>query len=950
MDRILALTLNTATNTGAAHYSPGGTPGSLVQMLDASVPLQRCLVGDVTLYAGGDGTIHRSDDGGVTWSTEAIGNPGTIMRSICEPDPIVAYVADTKSLYRSIEGDPFMDLPLPVHITKVYDCCWINGRDGFVIGIDSSFKSHLLYTDNMGDSWTSVELNDLANWPVNGVVRRIAYQETQGGVIQLLLLTSHNLLKVSYLPGPVPGTMLQPRWNFVGQVQPLFNASLPPPFVTGYDGSEDQNILFDRIHLRGDQVWLGGYYGLRAHSFGGGAFVLNAPPTFRQEVSSRQLCMSHASFNAGRIYVASGESGYVAPAYYPGLWGTLDGLTYSEWQSFDGKWMMADVSVRSGDPVRGCTLPSACNYESEASIDDGGCMESVKLTSCTDGSVVYSNAPAILRLACRPPALRFQAGNVSGGNVQIGISVNGVLVVDYSASGLTGTAAEQTAEFVGGLIGWINSMTSMRARFVPAADNIFTPGLPGSVMVTMPPGTPGLQNVGIVWSGMAGVQYTPQTDQEVAGKVVTLVEYPGVCFKVCGPGNCGQVEPLTLTGQYENCSTCKPPTPSTSTFSCTDCDSQLKVDGIRVSPATRANPICIGAGSVLDYTIRSRFKHRDPEYVVPHETGSVLPAGQPPVLTFDGDMRDYFPVGSVVRFIDNTGNEYVVTSVELSSVLDVTTVRFAGSYSGGGLEAVSVFNNCTSSVVVATERIDILDGSEVFTMLDYRMLPSVDDYVEYDFTLSLTEMAGYRVSIISSDCAGVKTCTYYFRVCSQLVAREIDCHRFQVELLGVPQDTPGNYTVDIHDLGSDTTTSRQVTALQFPVEIIGDMDTVYRVSVRTPDGIELGTEIIDLCDLLKCRASIAMSIFCEDPCKAGTLTCEEREQRLELSRISLLSAEIERLVYNTRYEWLGIPNMTEKRYADYINLGRLVASARKVSARCAKCSKKRENCEPCSKS
>ena len=61
----------------------------------------------------------------------------------------------------------------------------------------------------------------------------------------------------------------------------------------------------------------------------------------------------------------------------------FNGYSSSSAVTYDATWTLNDVCPDGGNPdIPGCTEPSACNYDANATLDDGSCLFDDALGVC----------------------------------------------------------------------------------------------------------------------------------------------------------------------------------------------------------------------------------------------------------------------------------------------------------------------------------------------------------------------------------------------------------------------------------------------------------------------------------------------------------------------------------------------------------------------------------------
>jgi hypothetical protein len=951
--RIIAITNDSGGGGGRVYLSNADLPGSLaVSLNETDKVYERCTINAFSpdkLFVAGQGRLNRSVDAGATWAVTTYGYISTdVVRSLQCPVSGTLVLATNTALYLSTDdGATLSGITIPTGGTSLMDAHFWDGQVGYALKNNVAGGGLLAYTTDGGTTWTTFDLSTMPGWESSEAPRRCWAFNADGATANVVfILTSHKLWRITHAHVAVTDpTATSVAWDYLPVVSPLF--SVFPQ--SGYDGSgNDVNSLFDFLCLKGDRTWIGGHHCLRAHRFGTSAFVLSDAAAFDPTVN---FYTTHSAFDINEVFVGSSEPGYVLPPKKPGLYRSLNGgVSTSLFQGFTNKESLADHALYAGSEVTGCTDPDACNYLEAATVDDGSCQNAVQLVDCSDSTVVHANTPAISALACRNPAFVIypKVMDPDTGSQALNILLDGVVVIGYTATvPVTGTPQERLQQFIGGLVYFINSTTTYSATIIPAADNPFDAGFFGAVRITVPAASQAGAAVSQVNIGLLGVALDAMVDNGSAGSVVMVAEYPGRCFRVCGEGNCAIALPLTLQAAYPNCSSCLPSLPQSI---CLDCAAQVSIGDMPLYANGPGASTCVSAGDTLDLHISASFGEQAGETLVPIEAGNLLGIGCPAVLTFHGDQTAFFPEGSSVFFSDGNGQYPVVLSRTYDQDADLTTVVFAGNYLGGdALTSVSVFTQCDSSVRVVLESVTGT-GDLSFASLYDTTFNSVAGVVEAVATVPIPDYGRYRLTVIASDCTGSKSCTYWLGACGGLQVQETDCHSWSVQLVRPEGAFPTGslFHVKIQDLFDGTVKAEaDVPDTAFPFSLLGSSDTVYLVTVTLPDQVVVSTEIIDTCSLLKCQAQLVQEIICSDPCIADETSAQVKEARLELSRMSVLAQEVRRIVYDTRYQALGIPEMTSRHLTNLQGLARMIGAIRKLSERCADCHKPSNPCGPC---
>lgn len=937
----------------AVRFSSDGLPGDMQIVHIPPGKPDRCLIDPFDpdhLIVAGVSFCSVSIDAGATWQNVSVGD-STEVRTLTSPVAGVLYMCTHKFLWKSVDGGfTWSHVSVGSDGFNKLDACFFSANVGWVIEADPFLtQSRLNYTLDGGVSWNLYLLDGVQGWITDkelAVRLEIKNYDTSGSA-DLVVLSTHSVHLITHSAaggGTVSGQLL---WSFVQAVQAL----LPTVTQNGFMGGTYWVNYFDDLHVRGTFAWIGGYNGLRAHSVDLAGFVIDQTSGVHE---NRELhwysCVR--SFNVGEVVLSLAEPGYAAPPLLSGYWSSLDsGSTYNSFQNVIGKEYSRGVSVYLMDEISlGCTDPSACNYDPVAGVDSGACQWTVRLSPCagSDASALDTSTYSLYRLRCRKPAFKFFLGSIAVGQVDLSVklAVAGIPFVEFQMTVPTGMSVQDQMQlFVGSLVAYINEQIVFRAHIIPAAYNPWMTGFFGAVEIVAPDDTWGNSAVNLSSFGFVGVTSDISFDRGNTGTVVQVNEFPGQCFTVCDAGNCLQAIPLTLASTHPSCSSCVPV--PVQGGACMDCASQLSVSGTSLLPNAPDDLQCLLLGSVLSFDISVGFATHSPQVLVPVEAGQQLVVGQTVVLHFSSDTAQYFPAGSIITLGDSANAHYTVVSAVYDAVAGVTTLTLGGTYSGyGPIVTVTAFESCSASVYTTVEKL-LADGT--YSMVFSRLDVAQSGQVQAAFTYNIADYSIYRVLINATDCAGTRTCAYSFRICGDIVVKQGDCHNFYIGLMRPPGSfgTTANYQLQVTDLyDNSVVVSSQVAESSFPVKVIGSADTVYLISVTTPDGITQTAKLIDLCDLLKCRSLLIQRFLCEDPCLDDKLSNARKRERMELMRIGVVIGEIERMVYGERYRALGIPAIGEVQARDLADIAKAIALTRKLSARCADCEPK-DDCDQC---
>ena len=917
----------------------------------------RCLIDPFDsnhLVTVGSGSCYYSMNEGVTWNTSSLPD-STNVRNLLSPESGVLYAVTNSRLCKSINGGAtWSHIPVDADANRKRDICFYSDQIGWLIEDDlANTGSILKLTMNGGATWVSRDLHSLSGWIAGEelALRIVLREYNVGGVIQIYLLTSHAVHLLTHIPNNLYGLSISPHWSFISVVEPL----ITPNQLNGYVGGVPYSAYFDDIHFAFSRLWLGGYNGLNARSLDLASFVVT-DPSLAHLISLDQWYSMTRSFNMNDVVISASEYGTAIPPFISGYKRSLDaGDTLSSLQNIEAKEASRGVSVYGEDEVlMGCTTSNACNYDSNAEVDSGECVWKTTLTPCngTDYPAFVTSDYEVFMLRCRKPVFRFFLGSVTGLNtlsvfINLTLSGGGNYNFQFSHVVTPGlSAAEQYMAFIGSFVEYVNSNTPLRAWIIPDANNPFQPGFQGAVAIE----ASSISYAGIAATiapfGFNGSQADTGFDNGSTGNTLRFIEFPDGCFTACDPANCSLPSiPVTLISSHSSCDSCS--SLSDSQHVCFDCGRQLYINGMAVSPNDATGPLCIIHGSTLDFNVNINFPEYVPTDIEPIEVGSTFVIGQQVTLHFTEDLTSVFFPGQTILLNTSSSAQYLVESVEYDTDLSQTVLVLGGVYLGSGnLVSVTVYSDCTSSVHISVEKL-VSDGT--FSLVFEQTTPAVDGSAVYLGSYLLTDYANYRVAISSIDCSGTRTCVYHTKVCDDFVVQQTDCHEYQIGFVRQEGSFPAES--EFHFVLTDLSNSSVVVdsilvEADFPVKIIGHADTVYLVSVTLPDGTVMETKIIDLCDLLKCRASLIPKLLCTDLCSEDKMTKDQLLIESELLRITTVYGEIQRQVHDIRYRSLGLPLITGTEKVDLSTLANTIAFSRTVSARCANCLDSK-NCEEC---
>jgi hypothetical protein len=952
--RILALTKDDL-GTSRIYTGLDAVPNGLVSSFNEAHVYERTAINPfapLKMAVAGNNQLAVSVDGGDNWNSIVLGVPG-VVRQLQWVNSTSLYILTETALLRSTDsgatvvGIPFSLLPLDAG--KCMDMVWTSLTNGVLIrAVNPITLTGGAYTYRTTDGGTTWNVHPIPALIPDEAPRRIAAYD--GSLNELLFLTSGRL---RYLIGTDPllaytGTPVS--WNFNVELITLF-PGYPP---SGYDGvlGVDNNNRFDDIVVKGTKVWLGGYNALRAHGqialpFASGQTMYITDPALATPALSLVDYYTHSAIGANNVFAGSSQPGSSLFPYRPGLNFSSDGgISTSPFQVFPGTQRLVHHAALAEDPIAGCTDPQSCNYDAGVNTDDGSCSDAVQLVNCETNAIIYTATPSIARLRCHNPRsiVSVQLLDPAIGTQVIGITVNGTLVINYGASISTSLLPSERLEaFIGGLVFFINSTTSFRAKRIQPSANPIVPGGIGAFYLESSNPSDASVSCAAFSLGLLGVTAS-EFSNLYPGAIVRVEEYPDQCFRVCGDGDCLATQPLRLVSSHVTCTDCLP---LDTTRICMDCSTQLSVNDIPISANCTG---CVSAGNSLSFAIRAQFPDYVQEVIIPLEAGTEPGSGCPLTLSFSGDRRILFPVGSTITVTSGDQEQYTVATVVYDGGSNITTVTTQEAFGEtGDLIEVVAFTNCSCSVRVLVQRVDAQTG--LLSMVYDQSFNCVGGLVEQNIDLLIEQYGRYQVTIEAQDCAGAKTCRYTLDACNGFKVTRTDCHTYVIGL-----NRPSNalntgqfYQVEIRDLSDNTVLLNQAVADDdFPFKFINDSDTVYLITVTAPGGQVWKTEVIDLCDMENCKLRLANAIFCNsDLCATPVQSQASDLSRNELVRMSILSREIEAAVFSLRYRWTGIPNYGPAQLQDLEMLARTIATLRISSQRCADCPPLSTTTTPC---
>jgi hypothetical protein len=945
--RILALTKD---GLGTSNFYTGldAVPNGLTSVYNELHDYERTAINaedPLKMAVVGDNKVAISVDGGDNWTSAALGAAGTIRQVQWTTENELYVLTSSALMFSSNSGATFVGISLPATVGAgpLMDMVW-KGTDQGVILLSGSLVGGFLHrTDDGGLTWVTTDLSSML-LPAEAP-RRVA---NQGGPIsELIFLTSHRLRYLLNIDALLPYFTTTAVWDHNAAIATAF----PGYPATGYGGGSDANNRFDDIVWRSNRVLVGGYNALRAHGqsapLGSAITMYLTNPSLATASPSLVDYYTHSALNAFAVFAGSSQLSTSLFPYRPGLNSSVDGgISTTTFQLFARTERLLHHSSIADVSVAGCTDPTSCNYDESFNTDNGTCIDAVQLVNCLTNDIIHTASPGFKRLACHGPRslISVQMLDPAVASQVIGITIDGVLSVNYGAMISTSLLpSERLEEFIGGLVYFINSTTSYRASRIPPLDNPVVPGNAGAFYLESADPADVSVTCSAISIGLLGVT-TTDLSNIYPGAIVRVAEYPDQCFRVCGQGNCLVSQALTLVSSHNTCYDCLP---QETHRICMDCSTQLRVNGVVLGTTCSG---CVSAGNSLDFSIQAQFPFHMEEALTPLEEKTEPGTGCPLTLTFTGDRTTLFPIGSVITVFSDDSGLYTVATVVYDSGSDLTTVTTEENFAETGeLLEVTVFTECPCTVRTLVQRIDATTGLPV-TVYD-STVACVDGLVETDFSVLIEQYGRYQVTIEAQDCGGAKTCQYTLDVCNGFKVTKTDCHTYVISL-----DRPANalntgqlYQVEIKDLSDNTVLLNQSIAdSNFPFQFVNDDDTVYLITVTAPGGQVWKTEVIDLCDMENCKLRLANAIFCNsDLCATPAGSQIADYNRDELTRMSIVSREIEAAVFSLRYRWTGIPDYGPAQLQDLEMLARMITTLRVSSKRCADCAPTSTTAAPC---
>ena len=924
----------------------------------AGIALDRCLINpydhNKMMVVGLRDALFSLDDG-ATWAISTLPPWNGINRALVAVSATTYITVQPSKLYRSTDSGAIWAQIAGMPANTNVDLFFYATVNGYLL---QSFTNpgvnggRIYKTVDGGLTYVSVlDLPTLAGWKVGESPRRIV-ASTSGDTAYLL--SSHGVWRITALntvPVAVQLVVFDQVGSFMNVEPGVANIVLG---TSGYDGlGADNYRIYDdlQVDFGTGRIWLGGYNALRAHSFDAGATwqLSNVASAINTPFNNRRV---HHKFLDPSTGFAAYEQDPTIPGESGLLKSTNGGVTMAQYRIFSESEETEHLSAVMDGMVTGCTIEEACNYDADATLDDGQCQLAVRLSQCGDDTqAIHTMTPAITALTCHNPRFALDLTLLTNSaNQQLNVMITGGPSFTFNSTiSLLLTPQERVDLWLAELRTWLHANTVFTATPILPAQNPLNPGSPNAVWIEADSAT--LAGLAIIFSsiGFTGLQLSPTLDQGSTGSVVTVAEYPGICFKVCGTGDCALAQDLTLVGDYPNCFTCDPS--SSGPIICRDCERMVKYNGIPLFPSeTNTHVQCVSAGGVLDLEMNVLFPPRVSSTLTVTGGSQVVPPGEPMILTFPGDVTEDTPAGSQIT-TGPGGTTYTVASSSYDLLNDITTViTVENGAEVDPVETIDTFIGCACAVFVLLENVT----TDPVTIVAQYEFPCVNNIVTQTLQLVIQEYASYRLTITARDCAtnSVRTCTYWMDACSEFQVRNVDCHVFNV-LLNRPVGAgagAGPHTMTVVDLTTNEVLLSQtdLTDSSFPVQLLFDEDSVYRVTVTLADGRVWTEDIVDTCAYDACKMRLATELFCsdQDPCTAPpsvTLT----NQRIELARIGVLDGALRDALMSWRTRTIGTPTYGQERLQDMAKITRIITVMREVALRCGLCEKQDPPCLNC---
>ena len=675
--KLIALTVD---ELGTSRVYMGGEtgPSSMVMVHQSASLYQRVAINPLDplkAVAAGPDVLAYTSDGGSSWNTTVLS--GADIRNLQWIDANKLGICTKGGVQTSLDGGATVGSLVGTSLgLETLDAYFVTDQEFFFISqfISGPHTSHLYHTLNGGGAIEDAVISDSPSWNSVECVRRIVPETVIGPTRYFLLLTSHNLYRMTHThPSSLPG--LTPLWGH--ELVTLTNFPSYPP--TGWDGAVDVNNRYDDLQYVFNRIWMGGYNGLRAHSFDGTGFYLTDIGGVNAMGDPLSI-QTHSQGTSAEVFVGSSLLSSTLYPYRPGLnFSVNGGLTTNSYLLFPGQQRLMHHALASEETTSGCSDPDACNYQEGMDRDDNSCAHAIQIRDCLNNEIIHVDNPEIVALGCRSGrvAIEVQALDPAQNAQSLQLFVNGVLAFSFSSAILnTGLPLDRIEEFIESLIAYINT-TQYRAVRIPAGDNPITPGSDRAIWVTAAFPTQVGQPCSIIASNLIGAAVEPNMDNGSSGAVVSIVQYPGRCFIVCGQGNCALVQNVDLLSVFPDCSSCKT---RPNGRLCMDCSSQVYVGDRALTPnGMPSAPNCVKQGDVLDIFLRTTFPDRGQE-IFGVTYGGIC--GNCPVeFGLTGDKTSFFPPNSLFT-ADPDGDQYTVASSVYDSANDITVITTASCIQG----------------------------------------------------------------------------------------------------------------------------------------------------------------------------------------------------------------------------------------------------------------------------
>lgn len=608
-----------------------------------------------------------------------------------------------------------------------------------------------------------------------------------------------------------------------------------------------------------------------------------------------------------------------------------------------------DIQVSLDTP--GCTDGNACNQDLDATIDDGSCTYSVRLTDCENpNTFVDTNTPEIIELACYQPRgyVWFDLTEATAGIPNHQISVQ-VIDADNVQLFQTNPGATSAASDLSGaidlLIAYINNtIIGFSARRVSALNNPIAPGQEGGIVIISDDvviGALATINVGYNFqlfnppADEEGIA-TQQFDQGYPGFIVKVGEYPNQCWRVCGQGVCPGV-PLTLTSQYVDCFRCLPVTP---TQICVQCDDYVTVNSVPVeSSLTNEGLNCVNAGQTIDIDFNIGFPEFVGQVYIPIEAGSACGANCPLELTFVSDLSSDFVVGTTITVSSDAPDaiNYTIATSNYDSDADQTFITTVEDCSNTGLIVDATnYVDCPCNVVVRIE--DVTTQTVIYdTQFD-----CVDFYVNQALSIAIPSSGELHTTITVNSCEGSTVCNYWFNACKQYSTTS-DCHTHEIRDNEVTPSKINYVTITSYTDDDYSWTGEFDTSITPTLTFLAPNDDMYLVTITNSLDDSISTEVIyDLCDYTECYRKLVLEVYCNagDPCCTDcdkARKAELEQLRYELNKLIALSEPLMRAVFYDQTTFFMLDAMDATRAQAIAEAANVWSSVKDIISRCGEC-------------